>query len=340
MSHGQGDPGDDVFPHTVIAVGDRPLCVWDQELTRHNLDFCEKLDPDWFTESVTRHLSAWDGEGEIPQSVALSIRLTYHHALETFFALLFALVQAPYCLPAWLELYGLRDLRLLIERAFMRATILNGWGVPRIGWDDLSKLVNQGSWKSKVEETLSGFSEAWQRLANEFTDDATRAEYNGLKHGFRARPGGGGLRFGLEETPGTAAPEEAMKWIGGSQHGSSAFTIVPISEHETRRNAVHVQLRTTNVLWLAEETVQKVQLLSMSMRNVLSAARIRNGAPPRDVPFFRCEDPKCYGDPWKRSTGVTEFGLHLNGPGEAVLQVSKERLLDRMREASGLKGAG
>ena len=85
--------------------------------------------------------------------------------------------------------------------------------------------------------------------------------------------------------------------------------------------------------------MQKVQLLSMSMRNILSVARIENGAPPGEVPFVRCEDQDAYTAPWQRSTGVTQFGFYLAGPGEEVLDIQAEQLLEQLREASGLEAS-
>lgn len=326
---------DQQFPNTVIAIGDRPLCVWDQELKEHNLAFCKTLNPEWFVDVIRRDLSGLQEFAEIPQSAALAVRLTYHHALETFFALLFALFQAPRCLPAWLDLYELNDLRTLIRRVYGSEPILNGWGVARAGWKDLSTIVNQGRWESGNEATLSHFAEAWKLLAVEFLDDKIRAEYNGLKHGFRARPSGGAIKVGIEPEYGVPPPPEAMQWLGGSRHGSSAFITQPIPPSKKRRRALHVHLKTTNVLWVADATVQKTQILALSMQNVLSAARVRNGVPASEVLFHRLSDADAYEAPWKKGTGIPYFDFSLAGPSDAVAEIGKEKLLAVLRHASG-----
>ncbi|MHB1194833.1 MAG: hypothetical protein ACYC6F_17540 [Longimicrobiales bacterium] len=327
------------FPNTVIAVGDRALCVWDQELTRHNQDFFGSFDPKWFQEVMGRHLDEVTDGDEVPQSVALGVRLTYHHALETFFGLLFALFQAPRCMPAWLALYELQGLRGLIRSVNVGAPMLNAWRRPNPSWQDLAGLTTELGWPGD-EETTNRFGVLWQRLAHEFLDEARTGEYNSLKHGFRARPSGGGIAIGLEHEYGVAPPPEEMKWLGRSDHGSSAFVVVPIPETVRRRQALHFHLREESVFWLLETTALKIQHLSMSMENVLAAARVHNGASANTVLFHRPQDPDSYELPWRKGTGVTGFKLSFPGPGDGVAAITREQVETMMREASGLGDEG
>jgi len=197
-------------------------------------------------------------------------------------------------------------------------------------------LVNQAQWADGGEETLTHFATAWGRLSSDFMDDKARAEYNGLKHGFRARPSGGMIKVGREHEFGVAPPPDEMMLLGSSAHGSSAFVAEAIPPTASRTRAHHVFLRSENVLWSAEATVQKVQLLAMSMKNILSAAKIRNGVPGSTVQFHRFPEAEAYEMPWQRPTGVTHFSMNLGGPGEQVTQITSEQLLDHLREASGL----
>lgn len=322
------------YPHTVLAIGSRSICVWDQELKQHNLDFCESFDAQWFLTTTASHLGDTEDITEVSQPAALAVRQTYHHALETFFGLLFAFFQAPYCLPAWLELYEYTVLRDLIVAVRSRAPILNAWGMPTPSWEDLARLTTESGWPSD-EDTFRRFGLLWQRLATEYLDEQRASEYAALKHGFRARPSGGGIRIGLEREYGIAPPPDEMKWIGGSSHGSSIFVASPIPAGAGRRKAVHYHLRVQNTFWLLETTILKIQLLSMSMENILAATRVHNGAAANTILFHRPQDPAAFDAPWTKSTGVTGFNMNLAGPGLGVQHIPRVQVEARMREASG-----
>jgi hypothetical protein len=54
-----------------------------------------------------------DEDTEERRRAAMAIRTAYHHGLESFFALLFATLQAPFCVAGWMQVYspaGLRDI--------------------------------------------------------------------------------------------------------------------------------------------------------------------------------------------------------------------------------------
>jgi hypothetical protein len=323
------------YPYAVIAVGDRPMCIWDYDLKEHNERFCSTLNGHWFSESIDRLVEASATDDELSQSAALSIRLTYHHALETFFAVLFAAIQAPECLPGWLDHYQLSDLRQLIRRVQHRGRILNSWGKPSLDWKSISKLVHGCSGWDDDDQTALRFASAWGRLAGEFLDEKNRGEYNGVKHGFRATPGGGGLRIGEEEEYGVPAPPEAMHWLGSSRYGSSSFVTAPIPANRSRRKASHFLLKSEQVLWLPETTVAKAHILSMSIANTLSAVRAALGAPPSTVKFHRFADPEGFEAAWRSSTGVTGFQFNFMPPPDEVAEIDDERLLELLREKSG-----
>lgn len=324
------------YPHTFFAVGERALCAWDSRLREHNLEFCDRLDPEWFMGMVEAQLDGLGESEEIPQSAALAIRFTYHHALETFFGLLLAVYQAPFCIPAWLNLYRTWELRSLIRSIEGGVSTLNAWGRPRPGWDGLSKIVNGGVWDTGEEETIEQFATVWHRLAREFIDQSRQDEYNSIKHGFRAQPGGGAIKIGQEREYGEPPPDSEMKLLGGSSYGSATFVPKPMPDDVRPRKAHHFHLRRSKVLWRPEATIKKVQLLSTSMSNVLAAARVQNGIPGSEVKFYRLEDPDDYSDPWSQTTGVTGYSFAVVEPPSTVQEIEKEDVMEKMREASGL----
>lgn len=322
------------FPHSVIAVGARSMCVWDQELTRHNLEFCSSFEAGWFLDAVANHLRDVEDLEAVSQSAALAVRQTYHQALEAFFALLFAFFQAPHCIPAWLDLYEFSIIRDLIRAVNTRMPILNAWRMPRPTWTDLAALTTRLGWPDD-QNTADRYGLLWQRLASEYLDDQRAAEHAALKHGFRARASGGAIKIGIEPEYGVSPPPE-MQWLGGSKHGSSTFVASPIPAGAGRRKALHYHLKVQNTLWLLDTTILKVQHLCTSMENVLGAARVRSGEAAEKIQFHRPQDPSAFDAPWRKSTGITGFGMSLAGPGEGVAGILADEVEAMMREASGL----
>lgn len=71
------------------------------------LQYLESLDPDYFDyigRTNLPHLDSKDAEER--RRAATAIRTAYHHGLESFFALLFATLQAPWCAAGWMTEFG------------------------------------------------------------------------------------------------------------------------------------------------------------------------------------------------------------------------------------------
>src|SRR5688572_29868789 len=97
-----------------FAVGDRAACMWGVELSAQNDRFLTGIDPSFFNYLVETHVPLLDGPNR--QRAALAIRTTYSHALETFFALLLAAIQAPHCPLGWVMRYRPGELAWLARR--------------------------------------------------------------------------------------------------------------------------------------------------------------------------------------------------------------------------------
>ena len=99
----------------IFAVGDEPHCVWDWDLPEKNAQFLRGLDP-WYFDYVAR-TNAPNLEADHPaerRRAAIAIRMAYHHGLESFIALLFAVLQAPGCVGGWTQVYRPAVLRKLV----------------------------------------------------------------------------------------------------------------------------------------------------------------------------------------------------------------------------------
>ncbi len=97
--------------NTIIVVNDEPYCIWEVDLEKRNLEFIEGIDVDYFEYLLNLHLNAED-----EKRAAIALRITLHHAVETFFSLLGAYIQAPDCAYAWVAKCHTEELRSLIKK--------------------------------------------------------------------------------------------------------------------------------------------------------------------------------------------------------------------------------
>ncbi len=87
--------------YSKFVVDELPFCVWEWDLRDRNLEFINDFDPAYFKYLANVHRQSFETE-EHKQHAGLSLRTSYVHGLETFFAILFATIQAPDCVIGWL----------------------------------------------------------------------------------------------------------------------------------------------------------------------------------------------------------------------------------------------
>ena len=127
--------------HYPFVVDERPFCVWGSDLQDRNKHFLERIDTEYFrfaADSFARNLTEHS-----KLRAGLGLRLTYSHALEAFFALLFAGIQAPGCVLPWLARYALDDLRALVAKVQAKKAILNRVGLDTPNWQQISSTVHR-----------------------------------------------------------------------------------------------------------------------------------------------------------------------------------------------------
>lgn len=201
--------------YSVFAVDETPYCVWEHDLKERNLRFVESIDHGYFEYLAIAH--APNLEGETRQKAAIALRTAYHHALETFFSLLCAFVQAPGCAVGWIQKCQSGQLRSLVRKIQEgRHHLFNRAGLPTITWQVLSETINLFSCEdpSRTLESQRLYAILWSRFAADFLNDYHVKEYNSIKHGFRARAGGFTLAMGVEHEYGVPPPQEEMQIVG------------------------------------------------------------------------------------------------------------------------------
>ncbi len=320
-------------------VGERPQVVHEWDIRARNREFLSGIDPKYFEYMGRTHAASLETDDK--QYAALAIRSLYSQALETFFALLFATAQAHLAVYAWVLRYNPKDLDGLIEAMRTHQPIYSQrWPRPA-SWLDLSNWIHSlwrfGDSDETDRRIKEGFAQAWQRFAYDFTDQAAREEYNSIKHGLRTRSGGFHLLFGVQDELGTPAPVERMQRLGGSDFGTTYYRGEKLCD-----TANNFRARRCSRNWNPRNLVKGVDLLSISMENVLSFAKRLNGA-GEGFPGHYPLNEETFMAPWEMGIGPITMNLDKNLDNEDVSPFSEEEIKDtfdaeylrKSRETSG-----
>lgn len=318
-----------------FAVGEKVFCCWEYDLPARNARFLSTIDAAYFSYVSAVHQSALSGEHE--QRAAIALRAAYHHALETLFTLLGALIQAPDALPAWAIKCDTPSLRQVVRAISVGAPMLTQNGRQNVTFANLSETVHQFCWNTEFPygETSRRFATLWTRFAADFLDEKNIAEYNSIKHGFRVSSGGSTLRIGLEPSYGVPAPPEAMQTIGSSPHGTHFYRLESIVGVESTK--YHFRIRRTSLNWRAEAMAGRLQLLAWSINNVVECLKCLHGEEPSAVQFQRPEDPSAFDSAWQWEVGVTSFdfdtivdkaGVEPESPADLMAEIESRSLPD------------
>lgn len=307
-----------------FVINETPYACWDWELQKKNLEFLESIDPDYFSYIVK--INSENLEGDDKQKAAISLRLAYSHGLETFFALICSLIQAPYCTIGWMLNYRTSELVNIVRKITSRTPVLSRFRETPVTWQLLATLIhgNLGSTTGKSEWIKKGFEKLWLQFAKDFTDENFSFEYNSLKHGLRARFGGFHLYVGHEDTPGVLAPPEKMMCLCSSEFGTSYYC----RENFIPKNKVNFRPRRHSRNWSPLNLANGLLLLSMSIENTLSFLRILNGAPPEKCKFSNPITEDQFELPWKESLGADNLNLDFDIEKSQVTPLSKQDIIN------------
>ncbi len=306
----------------VFAVADNPYCCWDYDHDARTLEFLGGIDPGYF--GTVAELFASELASDDPMAISMALRVTYQHGVETLMSLLGAAAQAPSAIPAWIAQCKTDELKEIVERLRDGRELLTQAGRQNVTFLDLAEHVHRCAWadESGVDSTASLFGRFWSRLASEFLNETARAEYNAIKHGNRVVAGGFSIAVGLEETHGVPAPPEAMRSLGGSQFGSTFF-----ASERVGLSKIHIRTRRTSINWSPEGLAQRLLLVAMSIRNVVSALQCALGVDPTALEFERPDPISAFDDVWGREPGVRTSAV------DVMLQIdpSDELTKDQLR---------
>lgn len=310
-----------------FVVGDRPVCAWGFDLDERNVHFLSRLDPDYY-----RFMAAVLGkqlDGPHSHAAALALRNTYHHGLETLFAMLIGALQAPNCLLGWLHQYKNQQLRdLIADISKGTCTIRNRFGDSARSWQSVADLVlryAQFGSQEATHRTRAAFGTLWTRFASDVLDEIVADEYRSIKHGLRATSGGATIYVGTETQPGVPAPPEAMGCLGGSVHGSTFQQLTKLKA--SPRNAYNFYFTRQTLNWNPKSVATALTLISVSLANIIAFLKLENGVPPTEVKFFKPPD-EAFEAPWNNLPTVLHSSMDFHIPEEHLEPMSAQDILD------------
>jgi hypothetical protein len=287
-------------------VGERPLCLWDKSISDKNLKFLNSIDPSYFEYLCQLYSQSLNNQDEPTsrdaQHAALALRTAYSQALETLFALIFSAIQAPWCVPAWINAYKNHELRELVAKIQEEQQITSLLKTETPSWstiyDFLFPVLNIED-KAYESSLKDGFIQTWTCFAHDFLDESSVREYNSIKHGLRIRSGGFKLHIGILEEPGVPPPEDKMMEVTNSDFGSSYLNSEKLG---TWSHHLHLEGEFRN--WNPESLFWGLELAAMSITNVQSVLKARNGN-GSEAPF-RCPENLSDFGKWKGFVSATE----------------------------------
>lgn len=324
--------------YTMFMVNDKPYCVWEWDLKKKNLDFIQSIDLAFFDYLTRRYINDIDGNDS--KQAAMALRASYIHGIETLFTLMLAAAQSPHGVPAWIQKCGNHVLREMVEglnKGYL--PVWNAFGLDALTWENLSERINQFHYPdnpNRAKNTQALFARAWGRFGDEFVRKHTVNEYNSIKHGFRAKSGGFGIAMGVEKVPGVPADEKDMHMLGGSDFGSSFFVAEPIldkekSERQTEGDP-NFRIRKHSVNWRPESMIHGLQLIAVSINNIVSFLQIVNDVPRSKVPFKRPEDDSFFDSPWWEGVGVAHAAFDTVISRDNIKPYTKDEIRKHLEE--------
>ena len=300
-----------------FAVGDRAHCIWLADPIRRNVEFLRSLDPGYFGYVATLHSEHLVGDSRM--AAAIAPRLAYSQAMETLFALLCATVQSPMCVFGWLERYINRELRATAEKISRGDDLMTVVRERPVTWESLSQRIHAGVAAGDDEKQswlVAGYARAGEYLASDFLDAKVQHEYNCIKHGSRAIPGGFSFKFG--------------EWApAGSEYGSRFFAV---EEVEKGSHNFFVHLNGLN--WSPVKLAERLHLISASISNVVNWLLLLFGEPITPGVFRYPDDPEGFQSPWDDGIRATTMDFRYGFVKSSIRLLSRDEILDEYRKCS------
>lgn len=190
--------------YITFKIGNVPVCFWGTNLKERNQEFLNSIDPNYFAYNARVHRNQLNTNSRL--LAALGLRLNYFQSLETFFTLIGAGLQAPYCLYGWIQKARNKKIQSLLQHINGKTgSISNCLGLETVSWYDIAKRIHQNLDVDANHKLnlIRFFAETWEFFGREYLDESSQAEYEELKRGrqLKKSPGSFGKKPGFNGEP-------------------------------------------------------------------------------------------------------------------------------------------
>ena len=144
------------------------------------------------------------------------------------------------------------------------------------------------------------------------------------------------ISAGVEQEHGVAPPPSDIKYIGGSTTGSTFYTIERAGPDVPGNKSRRSKRKTVN--WQPEPMLRGLQVIDVSIRNIVAFMRITSGVQPSEVKFHRLEGVQDLAELIKDSVGIKSSSFDTFIPDDQILPTTKKQLLDEIDQV--FKGSG
>jgi len=310
-----------------FLVDDTAFCVCDVDMERKSKQFLKAIDADYFRYIAEIHSENLNDEKDRIRA-SMVLRTTYYQALETFFSLVGALLQAHKCEYAFIMKANTFNLKKLIgkinespekiQHIYLSDDVITWWRI--------SEIVYDGIVTDNKLTFVEGYARSWKKFSFDFLDDNHRNEFNSLKHGFRVSSGGFKMLFGPEVKPSIECKPKDMKLIGESDFGSTFFVANNLQESESIRNDPYFCTKMHSLNWSAENTANALNLLYMSIKNIKAHLLYRNGEPAENLDFIGFKDENDFNAPWESNVGLVSSNMDFPVYEKDIVRLTQKEL--------------
>lgn len=310
-----------------FLVDERPFCVWGYDMPQNNEGFIKEFSPKYFSVVATQNIKLLTTD--LKHQAAVNLRLAYSHGVEALFLMIFAELQAAYCVPAWILKCSTSELKSLVKKVGdPTQTISNMFALSSVTWRDISGIVHNEMLmkdKDKAEETISVYADLWKDFAAYFTDELEQSEYNSIKHGLRIAPGGFHLSLQKETSPGVTDAAAPLHTISGSEFGSSFYTAEKL---DAKTPNFYLSSHSKN--WDARKFAVGLELIAASLENVRASLLFQNNMAKSNE--YRCPDKGQLDEFAAGSVGIMAISTKPNIDPRRIQDITKEDVVTAYKQ--------
>ncbi|MGH2549338.1 MAG: hypothetical protein ACRDHN_08105 [Thermomicrobiales bacterium] len=257
-------PGKRAWIPSFFVTGTSPNVSWDDLSTKDQLQFLQSIDPGYFEYVAGMHVPNLDTENAIYASIA--IRQIHAQAVETFFAVIGSVLQAPDCPAGWILNYRIGDLRGLISSIDNYEPFLNRQGVREGSWKAVVRAIFRFSEDNEVlREHLDASAALWKGLAYHLIHERFDDENSAIKHGLGFNAGEWKMRIRTEGSN--------VAFLLQDHQFGTRFPRREKIEGKPRQS----YLRFQRVNWDPKALANRIPLLVASLRDVINLQIIHHG---------------------------------------------------------------